>query len=337
MDNTDRLFVIDSSIDSLDTDSDDTFDDDDDIYENNEIRETPEYIEQTYTEIYDSNGKDDEEEPLIKIKTLSMPKVSVITIEKTNLQKTIDELSNIALSLNTANEEINKVSCIKCHKTFEFQYQLDDHKSVHENQIENNVCMCNKCGGIFESDTDFLAHKSNCSQVNNNSVPMDEEGKYICPICNKKYSNTFILGEHFINSHNDYNELCILDEKSEGPLGFPGFELLQMIGMIEIYIESLETEDKLCKICYHYFDFNIFIDELDSENRNSLVLKCCNKLICYSCLLHQLSINNNLVCPFCLFDHTRTDLNYIVEIVESEVTDKNRWLSWWFKHVDIFY
>ena len=34
---------------------------------------------------------------------------------------------------------------------------------------------------------------------------------------------------------------------------------------------------------------------------------------------------------------TRDDLDYITVIVQSNSTDREKWLPWWNKHVEIFY
>lgn len=64
------------------------------------------------------------------------------------------------------------------------------------------------------------------------SIQNDPNGKYECPICQQKFSNSFILGEHFLNDHNDYNVLCSLDTNKIRN-GFPGFDILQRINMID--------------------------------------------------------------------------------------------------------
>jgi len=57
------------------------------------------------------------------------------------------------------------------------------------------------------------------------------------------------------------------------------------------------------------------------ENRRPIKLKCCDKYICKSCLLNHIMITDTLICPFCIKDHTRNDLEYIIEIEPSIVTN----------------
>ncbi len=252
------------------------------------------------------------------------------------IKNAIDELDNIIGEIKSRKEETNnhKFVCHKCAKSFSAQYLLDEHKSIHDNEIENIVCICKRCGGIYNSDMDYLNHKSECNGVNNTIIPTDENGKYPCPACGNKYSNAFYLGEHFIANHAEYDDMRVLDEKHiEGPLGFPGFELLRMIGMID----NLTDVSGECKICYFDFEFDIFVEEMSEDNKNPLILNCCQRPICCSCLLNHISINNNIICPFCMKDHTRNDLDYIKYIIESNVTNREKWIEWWTRHLEIFY
>ncbi|ARF09714.1 hypothetical protein Indivirus_2_93 [Indivirus ILV1] len=253
-------------------------------------------------------------------------------IKNNEIQDAINELNNIIdkhkLIIGS------KFKCNKCSKSFNSQYLLDEHKSIHDNEIENSVCICKKCGGIYENDIDYLSHKDKCNGINNNEIPTNENGKYQCPACDNKYSNSFYLGEHFIAKHIEYDEMRILDEKKNtGILGFPGFELLKKIGMVD----SSSNISGKCKICYFDFEFNIFVDEMAEDNKNPLMLSCCNRQICHNCLLNCISINDNLICPFCMKDHTQTHLNYITYITESDITNREKWLDWWSKHIEIFY
>lgn len=256
-----------------------------------------------------------------------LPPINKSIIDLEEASRELDKLLEGCMPIN--NDEL---TCNKCFKSFSAKYQLEEHIFLHDNETENKVCICKRCKLIFNSDEEYLSHNYHCSgTLSNTDLPTDEQGKHICPICNKKYSNQFYLGEHFIDGHNDYNELLVLDEKSmlEELNGFPGFDILEKINMIQ-YI----TLNKLdhCHICF--FDYDN--DDNNSDCRKPLLLNCCGRSICYSCLMHQLSINNNVICPFCLKDHTRNDLDYIVEIIEIEKTEREKWIPWWENHLDIF-
>lgn len=254
----------------------------------------------------------------------------------------------------------------------------------------DNYCRCFKCNSVFRNDSDYEDHSCGDSSSDSDTdteimIPTSEDGEYICPICENRYITGNLLGEHFILNHNDYSELSRLDELQVST-GFPGFALLEYIGMIQ-KIELSNYLNNTCPICYGIFkdsepDYDEYSDEYmdieyaninkirgyysDSEsilrNRRPCIvaselsdhriicaynklrrirrlpvsITCCNSIICYSCLESHLTITNNIMCPFCRKDHTVEDKEYIVEIVCSDTTDREKWIPWWLKHLDIF-
>ena len=72
----------------------------------------------------------------------------------------IDELDSIFTNYLKNN---TSYKCLKCFKEFESEYLLSEHKIIHDNEIENTVCICKTCYNIFESDADYLLHKNNCN------------------------------------------------------------------------------------------------------------------------------------------------------------------------------
>jgi hypothetical protein len=75
-------------------------------------------------------------------------------------------------------------------------------------------------------------------------------GKYVCPICAKKYASPYYLGEHYTISHSSYSEQSKLDDR-KSYTSFPGYELLERIGMIKL-LDQTEINtflDKECMIC----------------------------------------------------------------------------------------
>lgn len=330
----DRYFIIGDN-------SDDTFEYNSDVPINDkmETNSNINYIN-TMDEFEDTeeiNDNSEETDDVIIINKESDEKENKSKMLNNEIKNTINELDNIIGNYKFKREEINnhKFVCHKCAKSFSAQYLFDEHNSIHDNEIENVVCICKKCGRIYNSDMDYLNHKNECTEINSNTIiPIDENGKYPCPACGNKYSNSFYLGEHFIASHTGYDDMRILDEKhTDGPLGFPGFELLKMIGMIDT-VANISGE---CKICYFGFEFDIFVEDMSNDNKNPLILNCCQRQICYSCLLNHISINNNIICPYCMKDHTRNDLDYIKYIIESDITNREKWIEWWTRHLEIFY
>ena len=116
---------------------------------------------------------------------------------------------------------------------------------------------CPVCNLSFHSEESLNFHFMDMHTINQNNIPTSQTGTHICPICNNKYATQELLGEHFINDHDNYDQLCNLDNNESN--GFPGFDLLEYIGMISnlsnkniIYlINKIEN----CNICYSKYKF----------------------------------------------------------------------------------
>lgn len=216
--------------------------------------------------------------------------------------------------------------CPYCNVSHISEQAYNNHVNITHDYYENYVCVCEKCNMIFENNNSYNQHLDFCSNTNRIvSIPTDDNGQYICPTCENKYSNAFFLGEHFTIEHNDYDMLCKLDNKE--PTGFPGFKVLYKINMIE---KMNEFTHEICDICQ--FNFS----HVKNKNRYPLKFSCCKHLICRDCLLNHISISDSIKCPYCMKDHTRIDLDYIIFIKEIMTTDRNKWLQWWEDHIELF-
>ena len=160
-------------------------------------------------------------------------------------------------------------------------------------------------------------------------------GKFECPICKKKYITQAHLGEHFTITHNDYSEQLVLDTKNI--TGYPGFELLELIGMIlpldKKELHDIISDDKECDICDRQYSL---VDKNESsENSYPMLLTCCKSYICKMCIEKHTSFTNSIKCPYCLVDHTKNNLDYI-KIIEFECSNKESWLEWKIRNSHIY-
>lgn len=273
------------------------------------------------------------------------------------LIKTFDKLAPPPPSIEKYNIKKNRIVkkqsiknmfyCQECQLIFENEDVYNKHLYNHTKIKEEEYCMCQKCLKIFYSDKDFYDHTCDEVQKNNNGdesdmVPENNLGIYQCPSCDKKYLNLFLLGEHFTRKHNDYTELCDLDNSPK--YGFPGIDLLYKIGMIsDPYKPINESKNKKnlinqCQICRFDYDLNYSkkSSNLQKEIRKPLKLRCCVNFICQDCLTNYTLVTNNVICPFCKKDHTRIDWDYVTYIDIIELTNRENWIPWWERHIDIF-
>jgi len=158
------------------------------------------------------------------------------------------------------------IECPECNINFNSETSFNDHYILrHQNKtysissiINNqNNYTCNFCGTNFFDGDDLDDHLEECvSRIDN--IQTNNNGRYICPICNNKYMTTHLLGEHFTLTHNNYNELTELDKKNKRG-GFPGFDILKTIKMIK-YLTIEDTKNIIntnteCHICYHNYSY----------------------------------------------------------------------------------
>lgn len=244
--------------------------------------------------------------------------------------------------IDLTNIKIRKISynCDTCHLNFNDCVAYQDHLSTHLSDfIYNEICMCNRCGLVFVNDSKYVEHTNICnehyslnqsSSILTNIIMSDPNGQFECPTCDNKFTTQYLLGEHFMQTHNDYEVLCSLDNVVHN--GFPGFDILHKIGMIK-KISSIKTKNK-CKVCYSsYTDIKEHNFKIIDNNKNPIKLSCCRKTVCHECLLNHVSINETLKCPLCRFDHTRIDWDYVIYIDIDDVTDSNRWIEWRNNHL----
>lgn len=292
-------------------------------------------------------------------------------------------------------------NCPICNLEFDSEGLFNDHFISHNLDLSSNLT-CRYCNEGFITNEEYIKHLC-LGSIGQNSrdrdnIPTSSAGSYECPICHNKYLTQNLLGEHFILAHNNYEEYVKLDEKTDN--GFPGFQLLEYINMIDIFsvkkINQIIKQGKICKICRTNYrlnkkkrsfrrsftvskvlkrslsesdlihnkkkavrfpeDFgaksnskhkietrkinnNLFkkINKILSKEVVPVKMACCAQKICKRCLKNYIMISNSILCPFCRKDHTVLDSDYIIIIEATDSTDREKWIPWWQKHLEIFY
>jgi hypothetical protein len=245
--------------------------------------------------------------------------------------------------------------CNACHREFYSvgllnQHQHQDHPAemINENNNDNNDdpnVDNNDNNNNNDDDSDIDDERvdderdEDDSDASDNSDDSDEEGEghiYDCPICHRPFALAIELGNHFMNTHNNYNQLSALDENKSA--GFPGFDVLVKIEMIRYVKSGEKIEENTCVICCDKYDSfmgnktdidlvsdngknRLFCDDTkmlyskksEEESKYPLELKCCKAIMCSQCLKkHIISKSGEPECPFCRKNHTRYDKKYIV-------------------------
>lgn len=199
-----------------------------------------------------------------------------------------------------------------------------------------------------------------------------QDGTFECPICELKFNSPYHLGEHFSYAHQSYEMQKILDTKTS--IYFPGYDMLHMINMIDFldndqlkkiihescpiccseYTTSIISRTRSCtqfdrlhmhkspdKTSYQKIEDIIKKTYADTEislfdHHYPLLMTCCKKYICHSCIKSHIMATYNITCPFCTKDHTREDMTYVTEL-KPGMFNKSTWQTWWSKHIDILF
>jgi len=130
----------------------------------------------------------------------------------------------------------------------------DDDDDDSDDDVDGfDHCRCLKCGLIFPGDEVYKRHVCNGSGADVDNIPTHPKGEFECMVCAKRYITENLLGEHFMLSHNNFEDCVVLDEEIIYD-GFPGFHTLHYIGMMyEIsgkHMVSVINEEKRCNICF---------------------------------------------------------------------------------------
>ena len=217
----------------------------------------------------------------------------------------------------------------------QLEEQLDEKT---DNHIYGKQLYEDEDGDNDEEDNDVEIINEPTVKLPTDRIPTEYNGQYQCKLCHKRYIDMYYLGEHFALSHTNYSELCQLDDKQIGTQydGFPGFKLLKHIGMINNLShvdKQLIKKNKLlnhCQICF----FDYYREE--NNKRIPIELSCCKNILCKNCFRDHISISNTIICPYCKKDHTVENVKYISLIEMDELTDRQKWISWWENHMEIF-
>ena len=202
--------------------------------------------------------------------------------------------------------------CPNCENRYINQNLLGEHFIRRHNTYEEyNTLDKNIIHNGFPG-FDILDHIRMIINLSNNKIKKIIEVGETCEICFNKYK----LGDKVLNYTNNH----LID-------GYCSDSEININLKFKDNLKYRLNDERLIDV------YNKFI----VINRLPVKMYCCEKLICYECLETHLKLSNSLECPFCIKDHTLDDKDYIIITELDDYIDKEKWKSWWIKHVDIFY
>ena len=89
--------------------------------------------------------------------------------------------------------------------------------------------------------------------------------------------------------------------------------------------ELINITDKKLKGVFGWFSKN---------KRRPVKLTCCNMNLCTECLIKCIKEKNDVICPFCKFDHNKRDQDYI-KTYHVGKCNRKAWIKWWSNHMEI--
>lgn len=228
------------------------------------------------------------------------------------------------------------------HRHVQLHYVIEGEYFAN-GQIADNY-QCNRCGIRVRSLIELEDHiiERHQQQVSDDESENDSDREYLyhCPICNRGFNDQIDLNYHFMRRHRNHSDLNMLDQKRAD--GFPGYELLQKIGMIR-FVRCDEKCDSSCVICTETYVFSRALCDLDmymyklqkkkcnkfrqfkcdiksmyytnniNKSRKAVQLRCCNATMCSICIREHLNSKNGIPeCPFCRKDHTQINKRFII-------------------------
>lgn len=123
-------------------------------------------------------------------------------------------------------------------------------------------------------------------QIRSNKMArLDEFDEFVkCPSCSETFESQFYLGEHFMSAHQSFEEMMALSNDVRNFV-FPGFELLELINMIEFTIDGYPVDgscfkrshiylkkvmDKKCTICCVNYTLPLQVENITISSTKSL-------------------------------------------------------------------
>lgn len=219
--------------------------------------------------------------------------------------------------------------CPICKNRYSTSNILGEHFIISHNDYSQLGSLDENIQPVGFPGFDILEELYMIKAIDNNKIKKIIKNKEICSVCcyNFRYSlNNYI-------SNNNESETCynsdseLIENDDVNPISkrkikrsnsYP-FLIKQNIPQRSIRDEQLLT----------------VINKIRQKSIIPVMMICCDFYICKDCLRSTLEITNNLICPFCRYDHCKQSMD-VFTIIDFEHCDPIAWRSWWEKHLELF-
>jgi hypothetical protein len=211
--------------------------------------------------------------------------------------------------------------CEICNNRYSTEYILGTHFILQHNNYDELINLDTKNITVGFPGLDILKLIEMIDILDNNTLINIINNKEECNICYNKYNYNLLDYEWYKRKHMKTKCDIEIYKKSNNKN-----KINYIYDDNDIQLVNINIKDSRLKEIINKYNIEI----------KPVTLKCCNKYICSLCLERTLLNSYKMKCPYCFYDHCREDLDYII-IYEFDNINKESWINWWRKHLDIFY
>jgi hypothetical protein len=238
---------------------------------------------------------------------------------------------------NIPTSEFGQNICPICDNKYLTQEMLGEH-FINDHNDYNELCNLDKNNSIGYPGFNILEYIGMVSQLSEKNIIKLINKQETCNICYSQYKiieksyNNLLKNIYKLNNNGYNSDSEILDIRNKFLLKKKNINnktlyiTKNIFNNRKIGIESrIITHHKLLEIINKYKDIEF----------KPIKINCCNTTLCKKCFEEYIKISNKLICPFCKYDHTVKE-KYIYYYKDLDICNKDIWIEWWKKHLDIF-
>ena len=213
---------------------------------------------------------------------------------------------------------VGSLDAIQSGSLVDEEFSLTESEQLHVPSL-----YCPICSMPF---TDEISLNDHCDLAHNLATMMHDPtsfiiGQYHCPVCLRRFLTEPHLNQHFNARHMNYDDMVAVSNKKTSKLGFPGFNLLELAGMVMKVEQTTDHHHAVCSICRNKYIMN--------SDTHPYRMRCCSNLICQSCCQKSVQYSDKIVCSYCLHDHEYNHPSGSYLIIYTFNRTNDSWKEWW--------
>lgn len=251
-----------------------------------------------------------------------------------------DDISDEENDIEIDNIPINprgRHICPTCSRRYLTEYSLGSHFMIAHGRYDRMLELDNVVHKIGFPGLDILNQIGMVGELSGKKLKDFISKNTECLICREAYK---VPKRKYIPKNIDIIEY-MSDSELEKIKGYNTKLKSKKLNLKRIFCSHNDSLIYCKRIPYNCVRHELLVNCINKYrlvSRLPIIMTCCLKHLCTSCLEQTLSNSNTLSCPFCNHDHTKYDIEYIV-VYEIGKLNKRAWIDWWVrddKHIKIF-